>query len=175
MKVKRAFNGYLGFEPVSTVVDLMSGLRYEVTLDANYKMIKGEGTKDVMFQGAIIPNLTFLKWICCRLMSENHYLSVILNTNEFEKIEPDSLIVHRIILIVDQNIPIIQLQTLSQKLTDSDIILVTTDDVKVLNMIKSRIDKVECKAHIYINMSQLDSMRLLSAGFTTIYPYFGDI
>lgn len=172
MKTEKKFNGYIGFDPVSLIIDLEKNKKYHVTnLSLYHKSIRDEEVKDLIFQGEIIKNIEFLKWLTGRLLADGHYISFILDLPELSLINPNDLITHRIILLINDKILLDKQTSHIKKLSDRDIVIVQTNKIAELIYIQSVLLTNEFIGSMYVDIQDIPKEKLLKAGIYNTYPY----
>ncbi len=169
MKLKRRFNGYLGFDPVSLFVEL-EGLHQIECMHKDYKEIVNFETKDIIFEGDIIKNIAFLSWITPRLINDEHFVSVVLTVKELWTFGTQiDITAQRIIVIVDKLFSgwARVLDTMGQ----GDLVLVKTGNPHILDSVKEKMTEANCQAALYFDSVLLDKHEVLKLNITTAYPY----
>lgn len=169
MKLKRRFNGYLGFDPVSLFVELEDIYSIK-NLPKFYAEIIGFETKDIIFEGDIIKNIEFLSWITPKLINDEHFVSVVLTVKELWTFGTQiNVTAQRIIVIVDKLFSgwARVLDTMGQ----GDLVLVKTGNSHILELVKEEMTEHNCQSSLYFDSVLLDKHEVLKLNITTAYPY----
>lgn len=173
MHIEKKFSGYLGFQPVSLFIDIEKGVDYTISrLDKFYNRIRSYGVKDIIFQDSILENLDFLNWLITRLIAEEYYISIILDLGELLKLKETTIFSQRIILIINKLYNNKWIEALSQ-LSETDIILIQSGDIRTLKLIKNEIERNNCRATLFFDTAYISKAELIENNLITIYPFGG--
>lgn len=173
MHIEKKFSGYLGFQPVSLFIDIEKGVDYTISrLDEFYNRIRSYGVKDIIFQDSILENLDFLNWLITRLIAEEYFISIILDLGELLKLKETTIFSQRIILIINKLYNNKWIEALSQ-LSETDIILIQSGDIRTLKLIKNEIERNNCRATLFFDTAYISKAELIESNLITIYPFGG--
>ena len=87
MEFEKKFSGYIGFSPISLFITLEDKDYWLATLADWFNLIEPYNIKDLIFQGAVLRNLDFLQWLFARLIAEEYYISLVLDSQELQRLK----------------------------------------------------------------------------------------
>jgi len=171
MQFEKKMSAFIGFEPISLVVDLEDSNYSLAELESYLDKIKSFGNKDIIFQNRIIPNITFLQWFTARLIAEEFYVSIVIDCRELMQIAETTIYAQRFILMTNGLSHNMAEGALAQ-LSERDIVIIDTDDVLQLKRLAEYMKTYGCNAILYFNTELLDKSKVLHSGVMA-YPFGG--
>ncbi len=173
MKIQRAFNDGLGFDPESLFITLDPDTAYGVIdLQEAYIDIEKYKTKDLIFNGALINNTHFLKWLTAQLIAEDYYVSLVLDLKElYECGMYVNVFAQRTIIIINE---------LFRKWSDilttvdkNDILLIKSGELNTLRRVTQQAVDRKNGVWVFFDEKMLDREEILNSELKGIFPYKG--
>ncbi len=175
MEMQRAFNDGLGFDPESLFITLDPDRMYAVSdLQTTYTEIEKFKTKDLIFDGAIINNTHFLKWLTAQLIAEDYYITLVLDLIKLHECGMFlNVFAQRTVIVVTDLFR--KWSDILNTIDKSDIILVKNKDINMLRRVTRQVVDRKNGAWIYFDEKMLKREQVLSSELTRVFPYKGVI
>ncbi len=175
MEMHKAFNDGLGFDPESLFITLDPDYTYGVgDLQKTFMKIKKFETKDLIFNGQLIGNTHFLKWLTAQLIAEDYYVSLILDLTElYECGMYLNVFAQRTIIVVDNLFR--KWSDILTTIDKSDILLIRNADINILRRVTQQVVDRKNEAWIFFDEKLLGREEVLNSEIAGVFPYKGNL
>jgi hypothetical protein len=173
MEMQVSFNDGLGFDPESLFITLDPDCTYDVgDLEKTFVDIEKFKTKDLIFDGNLIGNQHFLKWLTALLIAEEYYITLVVDLRELNEFGMNlTVFAQRNVIVVTELFR--KWSEILDTIDKGDILLVRHEDINTLRRVTRQVIDRKNGVYIYFDEKMLDRELVLGSELAGIFPYKG--